>query len=303
MRLVADIAIPRADFGVRLAFSPSGDMLLHSGGGLMIQRYDLLLNQPASDLTGFQLMSPLTISISPDGSAVAADDGAQVRVWNNLTGQLVDALQLPPVSALASAGFVRDQLYYTVDYNGNVLVWDPHNWGQITRFNHGGRIEAAVLFPDGQAIALQERDRNQITVFDLQGNLLHAVEFQGQQPRLLSVSPEGDRFLLYLDYGLPTEGVAVLSAESGEVMLRLDLLNFRHFAVSSDWTLLAAASVTSELRLFSLPDGQLLLSQPLDVSRTMSLSMSPDDEYLGLYAIKEPNQGGAIQVWAADPGS
>ncbi len=303
LRLVADIPIPRTDFGVRLAFSPQGDMLLHSGGGLIIQRYDLLHQLPATDLTGFELMSPLTISISPDGSAIAADDESHVLVWDNQTGELLNVLPLPPISALASAGFLQDQLYYTVDYNGNVLVWDPHNWGQITQFSYPGRIEAAAAFPNGEGIALQDREHNRITVFDLRGNQLQTIEFQGEAGRLLSVSPTGDRFLLYLDYGLPTEGVAIISAETGEVQLRLELLNFRRFAVSSDWNLLAAVGVSNELRMFSLPDGRLLLSQPLNVSRAISLSMSPDDEYLGLYAIKEPGQGGAIQVWAAEPGS
>lgn len=302
LKLIADIAIPRTDFGVRLAFSPIGHMLLHSGNGMIIQRYDLLLSQPAPDLTGFELMSPLTISISPDGSAVAADDGPQILVWDSQTGQQLSALQLPPISALASAGFYRDQLYFTVDFDGNVLIWDPQSWGEITRFTYPGRIDSAVLYPDGGAIALQDRDRNQISVFDVDGHPLGTVSFEGQNARLLSVSPSGDRFLLHVDYGSPAEGVAVISAETGSTELKLDLLNFRKFAVSSDWKLLAAVGVYNELRLYALPEGELLVSQSLGVSRTLSLLMSPAAEYLALYAIKQPGQGGVIQVWAADLG-
>lgn len=301
LELVAELPIPRADFGVRLAFSPNGNMLLHSGAGLTIQRFDLLLQQPASALTGFELMSPLTISISPDGSAVAADDGSQVRVWDNNSGQLQNALPLPPISALANAGFSGDRIYYAADFNGNVLIWDPQSWGQLTQFSYPGRIESAVLYPDGNAIALQDRDRNEISVYDTQGRLLHTVSFEGSYARLLSVSPDGERFLLHLNYGLPSEGVAVISADSGQQEASLELLNFRHFAVSPNWKLLAAIGVANELRLYSLPAAELLLSQQLDVRRTMSLQMSPEAHYLAVFAIKEPGQGGAILVWGPSP--
>lgn len=303
LELVADLAIPRSDFGVRLAFSPDELLLLHSGFGLAIQRFDLLHNQPLDDLIGFELMSPLTISVSSDGSAVAADDGAQVRVWNSQTGQLTSALPLPPISTLASAGFYRDQLYYVADYHGNVLVWDPNNWDRVTQFQYPGLVDAAILSPNGDAIALQDHaDRSQITVYDLNGTARQVVRVEGQYPELLSVSPSGDRILLHVDYGLPSEGVMVVSASSGETLLELSLLNFRHFSVSSGWELLAAAGVDNELRLYSLPDGEMLLSQQLGVSRTMSLQMSPATQYLGLFAIKEPGQGGAIQVWGVASG-
>lgn len=301
LELVAELPIPRVDFGVRLAFSPNGSMLLHSGIGLTIQRFDLLRLQPAGELTGFELNSPLTISMSPDGSAVAADDGAQVRVWDNQSGQLLNALPLPPISALANAGFYQDQLYYTVDFHGNVLIWDPQSWGQLTQFSYPGRIESAVLYPDGSAIALQDRDRNEISVYDTEGNLLRSVTFEGTYAELLSVSPDGERFLLHLNYGLPSEGVAVISAHTGQQESSLELLNFRNFAVSSDWELLAAVGVANELRLYSLPEAELLLSQQLGVRRTMSLQMSPAAHYLAVFAIKEPGQGGSIQVWGPGP--
>lgn len=303
LQLVADLPVPRTDFGVRLAFSPDGHMLLHSGGGMLIQRYDLDHNRPAGDLTGFQFMSPLTISVSSDGSAVAADDGSQIRLWNSQTGEQLNPLELPPISALTNAGFYGDRLYYTVDYQGNVLIWDPQNWGQITRFSYPGRVDGAVLYPDGDSIALLDRDRNLISIFDVDGTPLRAVEFEGVDPRLVSISPTGDRFLLHVDYGLPSEGVAVISAETGQTEYRLDLLNFRHFAVSADWQLLAAAGVDNELRLYSLPTGEHLVSQSLGAGQTRLLRMAPNSEYLGLFTIMDLGQGGAIQVWGPDPSS
>jgi hypothetical protein len=297
LQLLEEIPIPRIDFGIRLAFSPVGEVLLHTGTGLRIAQFDLATSQPISELTGFEFMSPLTISISPDGASVAADDGAQVRVWDSASGQLLGALNLPPVSALANAGFHADGLYFTVDFNGNVVIWDPRSWNETTRFSHPGRIESGILFPGGDAIALQDRDQNRISIYDLTGAEIGVTSFVGENARMLSVSPNGDRFLLHVDYGLPTERVEVVSADTGESMLNLPLLNFRRFAVSSDWSLLAAIGVMNELRLFELPGGSLLLSQQLGVRQTLGLEISPSGNYLGLIARSDQNGDGIIQVW------
>lgn len=301
LKLLAEIAVPRSDFGVRLAFSPSDHMLLHSGSGLMIQRFDLLNGLAAPDLTGFENMSPLSISVSPDGSQVVADDGAQVWVWNSQSGQIVNALPLPPISTVANAGYIQDQLFYVVDYHGNVLVWDPHNWGRVAQFQYPGLVDTAMLFPNGEAIAIQDHaDRTKIAVYGLDGNKQQVIHVAGEDPRLLSVSPSGDRFLLHVNYGLPSEGVEVVSASTGETLLDLGLLNYREFAVSSDWQLLAAAGVADELRLYSLPSSELLLSQPLDLSQTISLSFSPNAAYLALFGTNANGNGGDIQVWGPE---
>ena len=304
LQLLADIPIPRTDFGVRMAFSPSSDVLLHNGAGLLIQRFDLVRNQPLPALTGIEVFSPFTISVSPDGSVIVADDGSQMHIWSSGSGEQLNSLLLPPIGARVTAGFHADEFFFAADTSGNVLVWDPHNWGEIGRFSYPGRIASGVLFPDGKKIALQDQTKSEIAILDLQGIRLGRVPIEGDNDRLLSISPAGDRFLLHVGYGYPTEGVRIIEVETGQTVLDLPLLNFRQFAVSSDWSLLAAVGVQNELRLYRLPGGELLLAQPLGVARTLGVSMSPNGAYLAFYVFKGGDQGAAIQVWgrgSSDP--
>jgi WD40 repeat protein len=297
LQLLDEISIARTDFGVRVAFSPASDVLLHNGNGLRIARFDLVLGEPMNDLTGFENFSPFTISVSPDGSAVVAEDGSQMRVWGSASGEPVTSLELPPVSGVITAGFHANGYFFAADLHGNVLLWDPRSWGEISGFSYPGLIEAAVLFPDGSAIALQDRRKREIGIFDLQGTRLATIPVKHENDLLLSISPSGDRFLLHVDYGYPTEGIRIVEVSSGQTLLELPLLNFRYFAVSSDWSLLAAVGVQNELRLYRLPEGDMLLAQPLEVARTLGLSMSGDTAYLALYVFKAGNAGAAIQVW------
>ncbi|MEK6588041.1 MAG: hypothetical protein AABY97_04275, partial [Chloroflexota bacterium] len=151
---------------------------------------------------------------------------------------------------------------------------------------------------------LQDRRQQEIGIFDLQGTRLGTIPIERENDLLLSISPNGDRFLLHVDYGFPTEGIRIVDVASGEALLDLPLLNFRQFAVSSDWSLLAAVGVQNELRLYRLPGGELLLAQPLGVARTLGVSMSPNGAYLAFYVFKGGDQGAAIQVWgrgSSDP--
>jgi WD40 repeat protein len=294
---LAEIPIARTDFGVRAAFSPDGDILLHNGNGMVIQQFDLASGAPLQDLLGIELFSPFTISVSSDGATVVADDLSQLRVWSLASGEQVGAVDLPPVSGVIAAGFHGDDFFYAADVHGNVLVWDPASWGELSGFSYPGLVSGAMLFPDGSAIALEDGSRKEIAVFDLTGRQLWAIQIEQEWDRLISISPSGDRFLLHVGYGYPSEGIRILSVASGKTLLDLPMLNFRQFAVSPDWTLLAAVGVRNELRLYRLPEAELALAQPLDVDRTLGLSMSSDASLLALYVFKAGNGGPAIQVW------
>ncbi|MFQ5942105.1 MAG: hypothetical protein ACE5JF_00995 [Anaerolineales bacterium] len=298
LHLQVEIPIVRSDFGVRFAFSPTEEVLLHSGSGLQIQRVDWGNSQSLDAITGFENFPPITISLSPDGSTIVADDGPLIRVWDLQSGAPIEQLQLSPISTIIDAGFQADDVYFAVDFYGNVALWDPNGWDEITRFSSPGRIDSGLLFPGGQSVALQDRNRNEILILDLSGQSLGSVPIQDQFANLLFGSPQADRILMHINRGLPSEGVKIISVETGEPELELPLLNYRYFAVSNGWEVLAAMDVFNRLRIYSLPDGELLLEQELEgVVRTLGLTMSPSATHLAAYVLKGPGEGGAIQVW------
>jgi len=298
LHLQAEIPIVRSDFGVRFAFAPDDDVLLHSGAGMQIQRVDWENSQSLDVFTGFENFPPITISLSPDGSSIVADDGPMIRVWDSQSGAPVEQLQLSPLSTIIDAGFQAEDVYFAVDFYGNVALWDSNGWGEISRFSSPGRIDSGLLFPNGQAVALQDRNRSEIIILDLQGERIGSVPMQDQYAQLLYGSPRADRIMLHVNRGLPSEGIKILSVETGEPELELPLLNYRYFAISNEWDLLAAMDVFNRLRIYSLPDGDLLLEQQLEgVVRTLGLAMSPSGSHLAAYVLKGPGEGGAIQIW------
>jgi WD40 repeat protein len=298
LHLQAEIPIVRSDFGVRFAFSPIDDVLHHSGAGMQIQREDWGNSQTLDVVTGFENFPPITISLSPDGSSIVADDGPMIRVWDSRSGAPVEQLQLSPLSTIIDAGFEGEDVYFAVDFYGNVALWDSNGWGEISRFSSPGRIDSGLLFPSGEAVALQDRDRHEILILDLEGQSIGSVPIREEIAEMLYGSPSADRIMLHVNRGLPSEGIQILSVESGETELEIPLLNFRYFAISDEWDLLAAMDVFNRLRIYSLPEGNLLLEQELDgVVRTLGLAMSPSGSHLAAYVLKGPGEGGAIQIW------
>ena len=300
LHLQAEIPIVRSDFGVRFAFAPNDDVLLHSGAGMQIQRVDWEDSQNLDVFTGFENFPQITISLSPDGSSIVADDGPMIRVWDSQSGAPVEQLQLSPLSTIIDAGFQGKDVYFAVDCHGNVALWDSNGWGEISRFSSPGRIDSGLLFPSGDAVALQDRDQSEILILDLDGQTIGSIPLREQFAEMLFGSPAADRIMLHVNRGLASEGIKILSVDTGEPELELSLLNFRYFAVSNGWDLLAAMDVFNRLRIYSLPDGELLIEQELEgVVRTLGLTMSPSGS-LAAYVLKGPGEGGAIQIWGPD---
>ena len=301
LHLQAEIPIVRSDFGVRFAFAPDDDVLLHSGAGMQIQRVDWEDSQSLDVFTGFENFPPITISLSPDGSSIVADDGPMIRVWDSQSGVPVEQLQLSPLSTIIDAGFQGEDVYFAVDFYGNVALWDSDGWGEISRFSSPGRIDSGLLFPSGDAVALLDRDRSVILILDLDGQTIESIPLREQFAEMLFGSPAADRIMLHVNRGLPSEGIKILSVETGEPELELPLLNYRYFAISNGWDLLAAMDVFNRLRIYSLPDGELLLDQELEgVVRSLGLTMSPSGSHLAAYVLKGAGEGGAIQIWGPD---
>ena len=215
LHLEAEIPIVRSDFGVRFAFSPGDDVLLHSGAGMQIQRVDWENSQNLNKFIGFENYPPITISLSPDGSSIVADDGPMIRVWDSQSGAPVEQLQLSPLSTIIDAGFQGEDVYFAVDFYGNVALWDSNSWGEISRFSSPGRIDSGLLFPSGQAVALQDRDRREILILDLEGQNIGSVPLRDQFAEMLYGSPAAARIMLHVNRGLPSEGIKILSVATG----------------------------------------------------------------------------------------
>jgi WD40 repeat protein len=296
--MLADIRIPRFDRGVRMAFSPVLPILYHTGVRLQIQGYDFETEQVGIQITDFQSRLPYVLAVSPDGGLIVAEDGAELRRWDAVTGQRVGTMQMPAPHPPLSAGFLPGGSFYADDETGMFVLWETAEWQVVDSLGYQGRNDGAFPLPDRTAVVVQFRDRKELSILEWSGELLRAVPTGAEPWRFISLSPDGNQAAIHVDVGLGTEGVLIVDLTGSDVKpRRIPLLNIRALAMSPDWRTLAAVDASSTLRLFNPETGTQSYSQPLEAFRIEGLAISPDGDLLAVYLLREGEDGGRIQVW------
>lgn len=297
LELVADLSIPRSGFGVRMAFSPVDPILYHTGVGLEIQGYDFEAEQVVLQISDFQSRAPFVLAVSPDGSLIVAEDGAELRRWDTATGERVGATQMPAPRSPLSAGFLPDGYFYADDESGNIALWQTGEWQELDRLTYAGRNDGAFPLPDREGVVMQIRDQQELSVLDWSGKLIRTVPTNAAPWRLIGLSPSGDQAALHEGVGLGTEGILITDLFENGTSFRIPLLNIRASAISSDWRTLAIADASETLRLYDPVTGRLFHTQSVDALQIDGLTISPDGNLLAIYMLREGEEGGRIQVW------
>ena len=116
------------------------------------------------------------LALSPDGRTVAAGSGAEVRLWDATTGQLVRTLSVPdgPVRSLA---LLPDGRFLVVGVeNGPIAVWDLASGRQARAWTrHAGFATSLAVVPGGRLVASGGSDRV-VRLFDpARGRIVHEM--------------------------------------------------------------------------------------------------------------------------------
>jgi len=299
LRLLSEFRVPRSGFGVHLAFSPVQPILYHTGVGLEIQGYDFEAERIVQQIQGFQ-DAPLTVAVSAEGDRLIAEDGPALGIWDLATLERVGAIQMPAIFEPLNAGFVGDGAFYADDESGNIALWETAHWTEVALFSYQGRSDGAFVLPGAEAVVMLIRDRRELRIVDWTGQLVRAIPIDAQPWRLHGISPLGDRALLHVDVGLGSDGVLITELAEGGTAIRFPLLNIRAIAVSPDWRTLAIADGAEVLRLIDPGTGEQYHSQPLEASQIQGLAISPDGAHLGVYLLREGENGGVIQIWGRE---
>jgi len=297
LQLLSEFHIPRSSFGVRMAFSPVRPILYHNGAGLQIEGYDFEADRAVFQIQGFQSRAPFILAVSPDGSLIVAEDGTTLGIWDLATARRIGSIQMPGVLAPLSAGFVANRAFYADDESGNLALWETVHWAEVARFSYQGRSDGGLVLPGAEAVVMLIRDRGELSIVDWTGQLVRAIPVDAQPWRLHGISPQGDRALLHVDAGLGSEGLLITDLTEGGSPIRVPLLNIRAIAISPDWRTLAMADGAEILRLVDPITGEPFYSQQLEALQIHGLAISPDGTYLGVYLLREGEEGGWIQIW------
>ncbi len=300
LAMLTEIPVIDMDFGVRSVFSPDEPILYHTGVGPQIKGYDFELGHTVFELSEFPSGSPLYMAVSPDGKVIVAEDGPSLGVWSLPEGQRLASLQMPSIFAPANAGFLDAGAFYACDPRGNVTLWDAADWQEIDHLSFPGPVDAAFMLPSTEAVVMLLQDEAELKIVDQLGLLQRTVPLPAMPFRFVAISPQGDRALLHVDYGKPSEGILVIDLQDGRSALTIPLLNLRALAVSDDWRTLAVTDVNEQLHLLDPQTGAEFYSQPLQVFQVMGLSLAGDGSLLAVHARNEGSSQGTIQIWGRE---
>ncbi len=292
------LVVPRTAFSVSIAFSAISPAFFHSGIGQRIQEVDLANGEVLREFPTEVADYTELISVSPSGEFLASNEGPEIQVHDLRNGQVVASLPLSGLSTVSHLGFLEGGLVFGADYAGNAALWDSATWEEVARIQDPGKKEAALVASGGSVVVMQAHKGKLAKLFNLDGELIAEVPLQGENLRVLSISPAGDRLLVYANRGFASEGISIVAVPSGDAEHTIPHLNSSAFAVSPDWTLLAAIDSAGTLRLFELPAGDPIFSQELGLFKVRSLSISPNNRYLAIHSLSTEKPEGLIQIWA-----
>lgn len=297
--MLAELAIPISDYGVRMAFSPIAPVLYHNGAGLSIEGFNFEAGEVVFQLPGFTGYSPFLVIVSDDGRLLAAENGTELGIWELATGERLATLRITKVFSPSYAGFLGLHAFWAADYTGNAALWETTHWEEIARLDHWGNFDGVSVLPNLEAVAMLDRE-SVLTIVNWKNEPLRSVPIGAQWSQLLAVSPKGHRALVHVDLGLYTEGVQLVNLETAEVSAFWPTQRAEVFAVSADWRLLAIAQRNGQVRFADPETLEELYAQQVESLQIRGLAISPDGNYLGVYLLKEGTKGGWIQIWARE---
>ena len=178
-----------------LAFSPDGKTLATAGNDVVRLR-DLAAGGQIRELAGGdrQKGSPggaQSIAFSPGGRILAtAKDDAVVRLWNPVTGDLVEDL-VGHVGGVNALTFSPDGRTLAVASNGVVRLWDPTTGDQAGRLiGEVGGARVVAFSPDGRTLVTG--DYGVVLMWDLAtGRQIRNLAGQVREVNAVMFSPDG----------------------------------------------------------------------------------------------------------------
>jgi WD40 repeat protein len=176
---------------------------------------------------------------------------------------------------------------------------------QVAPFQHT-RIDAACFSPDGQVLALS--DRNELVLWRWAGNTHERIDL-GRRVGSLTFSPDG-KFLA--EGPTPGENIQIRDVETRKVVQTLTngtmlKMNVPRMAYSQGGRVLIACdnntfgqetAVPHRIRLWDMADGSLAHQLPMPAGLAQTLDVSPNGR--SLVAMLEDTDGVKLSVWRLD---
>jgi WD40 repeat protein len=214
--------------------------------------------------------------------------GGEVRILDATTHEEVFSLQL--ANRLEALALSPDQQRLAVsDHGGQIYTWklDPESRHLVvsprpeTHSVHKSVVFDLAFSPDGKSLLTAGRDGSVRRIFlELTQELYHEVPWLAD--RFCRPVPQTNLVVT-------TQPLAVRESATGRLVSTLSPNDFTDLAVSSDGTLIGAASGT-EVGVWNRATGQRLRQSKLNRRWAKCLDFSPDGRYLALDTQDETNE-------------
>ncbi|KAG0297589.1 hypothetical protein BGZ96_005692 [Linnemannia gamsii] len=147
------------EYGLTVAFSPSGHQLVSAGHDLTVRTWDSETGEPEFILEG-HTDDIIEVVYSPSGHQIAScsDDGT-ARIWNAETGELLFTMEHPEGVTQAIYSSDEDDLISISPGDGFLRTWDPKSGRPIDRHEEIYlNIISCCFSPDGKLVASGDRE-------------------------------------------------------------------------------------------------------------------------------------------------
>lgn len=180
-------------------FTSDGKSLLYATNEYKIALWDLKTNQPGRIF--FDQVAPGTnyypdVAAAPDGRSLAAVVDDRLYVWDP-AGELL--LQAPAYKLMISAGLEYSLngsrlTVFSPDHMG-VDIYETNNWTLVRRISFD-RIIGVAISPDGQFVAVTNRQDDTATIWDVNNGEQVVRLDPGNWADALQFNPAGDLLLI-----------------------------------------------------------------------------------------------------------
>jgi WD40 repeat protein len=236
-----------------------------------------------------------SVDISSDGQFVAGGgvfikgDPFRINLFRTYNGSLlrelrghsdiVTSLDFSPIGDLLVSG----------SYDGTVRLWDINNGNLIKTFYIGSIVYSVCFSPNGQLIAIGE-DLGFVTIYKINGELVKRFKAHPETTFSVVFSPDGQLLATGSDY--PDFSIKIWRTSDWSLVKAITAeVGSRSLSFSSDGRFLASAGFDVNIRLWKIPEWELIIIRPpYTSSLAFSVKFAPNGNYLavGSYALYNP---------------
>jgi WD40 repeat protein/tRNA A-37 threonylcarbamoyl transferase component Bud32 len=249
-KLASDLSDP--------CFSPDGRSFWigsRDPGDLCVYQLDLESGEERKRVFKGNKAPPVGLVLTSDGRRIIASDGAEIRIWDVRSGDLLHTLEghTSQVQLLSLSSNDRRLLSGACDCS--MRMWDVDTGKQLQVFTgHSSFVRGVAFLPDGKR-GLSGGYDGTVRLWDLASGK-EIRKFTGHKWAILgvAVSPDGRRALSAA--GHPDSTIRLWDIETGQEIHRIDKHGNGVFSVafSADGKRCLSASYDKTVRLWRLPD-------------------------------------------------